>query len=183
MPRILYLQFLHYYSIRNVTCAAIERPPADIKVVAEMSVVAREMSSLFEHEMRSANLGHRARAEIHGHLVRCEKRLRSLQATVSAAAANASRAKRKNASRSYWACLWTPLLPITAISLPTTAIIVNHCQRLPSLPTTTNHYQSLGTNAINDHGVVICMANQVVEVGTVRRPSSLRVKHKSSPKP
>jgi hypothetical protein len=94
MPRILYLQFLHYYSVRNATCAAIERPPADIKVVAKMSVVAREMSSLFEHEMRSENLGHRARAETHGHLVRCEKGLRSLQTTVSAAAANASRANR-----------------------------------------------------------------------------------------
>lgn len=52
------------------------------------------MSGLFEHEMRSENLGHRARAETHGHLVRYEKGLRSLQTTVSAAAANASRANR-----------------------------------------------------------------------------------------
>jgi hypothetical protein len=89
----MYLVRKHCTAVADA-CAAIERPPADIKVVAEMSVVAREMSSLFGHEMQSENLGRRARAETYGYLVRCEKGLRSLQTTVSAAAANANRANR-----------------------------------------------------------------------------------------
>lgn len=75
-------------------CGAIERPPADIKVVAEMSVVVREMSSIFGRKMQSEDLGHKAEAEAHGYLVRCEKGLRSLRTTVSAVAANARRAER-----------------------------------------------------------------------------------------
>jgi hypothetical protein len=43
--------------------------------------------------------------------------------------------------------------------------------------------EGLDTNATNDHSVVIWMANQVVEVGTVCRPSSLRVELKFPPKP
>jgi hypothetical protein len=73
MPRTL---TYNYCSVCNATCAAIEKPPADIKVVAEMSVVAREMSSLFEHEMQSENLGHRARAETHGPLSSIAERFR-----------------------------------------------------------------------------------------------------------
>ena len=80
-------------AVTNI-CAAIERPPADIKVVAEMSVVVREMSSIFGRKMQSEDLGHKAEAEAHGYLVRCERGLRSLRTTVSAVAANARRAER-----------------------------------------------------------------------------------------
>lgn len=52
------------------------------------------MSSLFGREMQSEVLGHRAQVEACGYLVRCERGLRSLRTTVSAAAANARRANR-----------------------------------------------------------------------------------------
>lgn len=75
-------------------CATMDRPPADIKVVADMSQVAKEISSLLTHGMQSDELSHRAQAEVQGQLVRCEKSLRSLRSTVSAAAASARRANR-----------------------------------------------------------------------------------------
>lgn len=75
-------------------CDAMERPPADVKVVAKMSVVAKEISSLLGHGIQSEELGHRAQAEAQSQLVRCEKGLRSLKSTVSAASASARRANR-----------------------------------------------------------------------------------------
>jgi hypothetical protein len=76
-------------------CAAMERPPADIQVVASMSDVAKDISSLLTHGMQSEELlGHRARVEVQGQLVRCEKGLRSLRSTVSSAVASAKRANR-----------------------------------------------------------------------------------------
>lgn len=78
-------------------CAAIERPPADIKVVAEMSAVAREISRLFGREMQSESLGRRAEVETHGCLVQCERSLQSLGTKVAAVAANARRADRTGA--------------------------------------------------------------------------------------
>lgn len=76
-------------------CAAMERPPADIQVVAKMSDVAKEISSLLTNGMQSEELlGRRAQGEVQGQLVRCEKSLRSLRSTVSAAAASGRRANR-----------------------------------------------------------------------------------------
>jgi hypothetical protein len=42
---------------------------------------------------------------------------------------------------------------------------------------------TLGTNATNDFSVVIRMTNHFVEVGTARRPNSLKVNLLSPPKP
>lgn len=58
----------------------MERPPADIKVVAKISATAKEILSLIDYRMQSEKL------------VRCRKRLRSLLITVSAASASAGRA-------------------------------------------------------------------------------------------
>lgn len=79
-------------------CAAMDRPPADIKVVAKMSDVAKEISNLLTHGMQSEELlGHRTQVEAQGQLVRCEKSLRSLRSTVSAAGSSVRRAIRAGA--------------------------------------------------------------------------------------
>ena len=75
-------------------CDAMERPPADVKVVAKMSAVAKEISGLLGRGIQPEELGHRAQAEAQSQLVRCERGLRSLRSTVSAASASVRRANR-----------------------------------------------------------------------------------------
>lgn len=44
-------------------CDAIERPPTDIKVVAKMSIIAKDISSRLSYGIQSEELGHKAQAK------------------------------------------------------------------------------------------------------------------------
>jgi len=63
-------------------CNRMERPPADIEVVAKISAIAKKILSLIDQRMQSEEL------------FRCQKGLRSLRSMVSAASAGARRADR-----------------------------------------------------------------------------------------